>query len=332
MENTEADVLLIFDCCDAGRLGRPVVRNGLKKSYFQFLGACAENETTMGPGEQSFTTALIWALKELAQESSPFSTAELRHKIMTHERFPGTQMPILTERRAPFENIMLSVQGGPDHEFSAELAPSTSEREREMQRREHIDLRFHFEHKIDNTHIDHTIDGLKNLLHHRKAHWTRVSFLAKSSVLEQSSTIHRFATMWMASARERRKSVTPGSTTAAAAMNGAGFPTPPAAFTDLQPSVSPAALPDHPFGLPGQQTQQKTSNREPPRAPNGDDASHLSGWTEVSSSHHHNEDSILFHIGAIMRTLRLRLSGLLSRVARWLVPHSEYERMGEGGT
>ena len=146
IKNTFADVLLIFDCCDAGRLARPL-REAHPKSYFLFLGACAADQTTVGPGEDSFTTALTWSLKELAKKGEAFSTAELRHKIMDHEKFGKTgQMPVLAERRAPYEHIMISGKGMALPK--ATPAASATERQKEFNRKEYIDLRFQYDHQV----------------------------------------------------------------------------------------------------------------------------------------------------------------------------------------
>src|SRR5436305_613963 len=63
IESTEADILVIFDCCQAGTLRHDF--RSRPGRCFEFLVACAANETTRIPGPGSFTSALIWALKEL---------------------------------------------------------------------------------------------------------------------------------------------------------------------------------------------------------------------------------------------------------------------------
>lgn len=93
---TSSDVLVIFDCCHAGLLCRSA-QEGLenKDRIFQCLGACESEQRTRSSGKQSFTTAMIWALKELAKESSS-STTKLVKKIEAHEGFPhNDQRPVL---------------------------------------------------------------------------------------------------------------------------------------------------------------------------------------------------------------------------------------------
>lgn len=93
---TSSDVLVIFDCCCAGLLCRSA-QEGLENSnrIFQCLGACESRQQTRSSGERSFTTAMIWALKELAKGSS-FPVTKLVKKIEAHARFPhNDQRPVL---------------------------------------------------------------------------------------------------------------------------------------------------------------------------------------------------------------------------------------------
>src|SRR5438034_4531070 len=76
--DTDVDVLVIFDCCHAGSLCRPYrSRHG---RCFEFLAACTADKKTRKPGPDSFTSALIWALKELVEKPF-FSSTELQHMI-----------------------------------------------------------------------------------------------------------------------------------------------------------------------------------------------------------------------------------------------------------
>lgn len=91
LHHVKGDVLVIFDCCDTKHLTklRSIGR------AFEYLGAC--NRSTHGPGENSFTSALTWALKELSGES-PFRTDRLVSKIKEHRLFPDKQEPVLFPR------------------------------------------------------------------------------------------------------------------------------------------------------------------------------------------------------------------------------------------
>lgn len=52
---------------------------------FEFLGSTNQHQTALGPGRNSFTTALIYALKELSSKAEGFSVSELLEEI---ERAP----------------------------------------------------------------------------------------------------------------------------------------------------------------------------------------------------------------------------------------------------
>jgi Caspase domain len=86
-----SDVLQIFDCCFAGI----VETRGSNSRASEFLAATAGDATTPKPGKSSFTTALIWALRELVNEKRRFSTSDLTSKITEAPDFPRDQKPIL---------------------------------------------------------------------------------------------------------------------------------------------------------------------------------------------------------------------------------------------
>ena len=67
---------------------------------FEYLAATGANEYTRVPGEDSFTRALIYALKVLAEERTDarFTTLELRDKIKDAPKFPKEQNPTLCNR------------------------------------------------------------------------------------------------------------------------------------------------------------------------------------------------------------------------------------------
>ena len=94
----EADVFCIFDCCHAGLLERSQTRGRLGPSQnMRYLLACSEDKTTRRAGEESFTSALIWALQGLARES-PFSVERLKIQLCKAPKFPKDQYPHLSAR------------------------------------------------------------------------------------------------------------------------------------------------------------------------------------------------------------------------------------------
>lgn len=104
LHEVNCDVLVIMDCCDAGYTS--TFRS--PGHAFEYLGACQEKKFTHGPGKNSFTSALIWALRKL-NSGEPFTTATLREKIKQYGEFPPDQEPILFPRNRNFpEHIWIS--------------------------------------------------------------------------------------------------------------------------------------------------------------------------------------------------------------------------------
>lgn len=122
IEATEADALVIFDCCFAGSL--QTFRAEIIRKY-EILAACQYNEVTPAPGSNSFTSALIWAFQEL-KSSQGFDTNELKAKIREAPYFAKShrQTPALWHRpRDHGEHIWISPQPAPG-KITLPLAPS----------------------------------------------------------------------------------------------------------------------------------------------------------------------------------------------------------------
>jgi hypothetical protein len=104
IKNTKADILLIFDCCYAGELAKSKKRGPALGKIFDFLGASQATQRAWGPGPHSFTSALIWALQELASRTDGFTLQELQSTIQSapqFQRFPEPthqQVPCIGER------------------------------------------------------------------------------------------------------------------------------------------------------------------------------------------------------------------------------------------
>jgi hypothetical protein len=149
LHGIESDVLVILDCCDAGYLHA----RGTSPS-FDYLVACAESKKTHGPGDNSFTSALIWALKELKLDA-PFSTEELKDKIRSYQHFPNRQEPVVFSRwkhitepicLAPIESDILSTR----LRGSSAVSPLRSEE------CSYVELRFFFDKAL-------TVDDAKQI-------------------------------------------------------------------------------------------------------------------------------------------------------------------------
>jgi len=129
LQETRADVFLIFDCCYAGDASRS---SGFDTRSFEFLAATSAGSTTKGPGPESFTSGLIWALLQYAKEGRRFTTSELTNKIKKSPGFPERQVPTLSERNAArIERIILAPlsEDGTLTENQAPLTPLPDTRE-----------------------------------------------------------------------------------------------------------------------------------------------------------------------------------------------------------
>ena len=92
-----ADVLQIFDCCYAGTMSG---EHKDEDQTIEFLAACSGEELTRKPGPESFTSALVWSLEELARQGGRFTVNHLLHKIKTAPNFPTNQQHPKLIRRA----------------------------------------------------------------------------------------------------------------------------------------------------------------------------------------------------------------------------------------
>ena len=83
VKNAEGDIFALMDCCFASNPYARSISDYYGKT-FEIMAASGFNQITSSPGEDSFTTALIQSLKELAAEfkNGSFSTRDLHEKIL----------------------------------------------------------------------------------------------------------------------------------------------------------------------------------------------------------------------------------------------------------
>ena len=75
------------------------MREGFSRKIFEYIGSTQYNKKARGPGTDSFTSALIWSLKELATKPGGFTTSTLLQKIENAPVFKHTgQNPVCSER------------------------------------------------------------------------------------------------------------------------------------------------------------------------------------------------------------------------------------------
>ena len=92
--DSDLDVFAIFDCCFADGYGTHERPHEETLRTYELLTAGDSLQRIPAPGTDSFTSALIWALKSLAPQTS-FDTEELTATISRAPRLQRTQRPLL---------------------------------------------------------------------------------------------------------------------------------------------------------------------------------------------------------------------------------------------
>lgn len=112
---------------------------------FEYLAACRKDELTPCPGDDSFTSALIWALEGLQDEGKPFNSKTLLERVREAPELPRDQSPILFER-LDITNEHIWINSLNRINFQPEdlkgVYPNMSD--------EFIDLRFYFNDRLNN--------------------------------------------------------------------------------------------------------------------------------------------------------------------------------------
>jgi hypothetical protein len=196
---TSSDVLVIFDCCQAGELCRSAQEGFLNSNrIFQYLGACESGQVTSRAGKLSFTSAIIWALEQLAGEAS-FPITKLVQKIEAHEHFPRQQKPVLFGGRFDpvSENICLApMRAAPTTDGSGILATTS----KVASTRGVMELSFHFPRDVTETDIIQTAGVLKECMRSKKLNCDKISFIDQYS-LDTAEVVKRWKDL-MQSARQ----------------------------------------------------------------------------------------------------------------------------------
>lgn len=200
LSKTKADVLVIFDSCNAGLLCREAHRG--QGRCFQYLGACEAKQRTRSAGNSSFTHAMIWALGQLAQESG-FPATKLVQVLTSHPNFPKDQHPVLFGSRfePALENIWiapmpkpgsLNVNAPPSPPISTAASPRLHPYDAHVTHGV-LDLRFHFAQKATKQDIHDVGITLRSLLTPRLTNCHHISFIDHYSYVEYVERVaHRF--------------------------------------------------------------------------------------------------------------------------------------------
>jgi hypothetical protein len=185
IKDSWGDVLIIFDCCAAGNLGRDIgARGRWAQRAFEFLGATSAEDTTQEPGPNSFTSGLIWALEKLANEDG-FTPSELLQEITQAPGFPCDQYPVHHDRDKPsLRKIVISplIQDGSCQKESA-AKTSTAPAER----LEYLDLRVLLSHHPTKDDISTMAHALKEMLRTKSMSAARHIAWGKLSAIEVST-------------------------------------------------------------------------------------------------------------------------------------------------
>lgn len=174
----DADLLGIFDCCEAGHL------LGRGRRAFEYLAACRDGERTRGAGPKSFTRALIWALRQQRKDGiNWFSVKELCEKVVRAPGFPegevhpqaGPQSAELLSSEpiiiAPADRL-LDPDACKRREDSRAAGSKTSSRE-------YLDLRFRFDKKLNKKEFKKVALKIKTLMDDRNFNAKEVTFIEK---------------------------------------------------------------------------------------------------------------------------------------------------------
>ena len=208
-----ADVLVILDCCCSGVLRCAPMEGqaggGGSRRKFQDVTACTADQLSRSAGPHSFTTAMIWALKELAVEPG-FTVRRLVRRLASYEDFPleDREPQVFDSRFGPHEgDIWLAPWRGyvDDEDFSSEQQTwlvKTGQPTAAI-----LDLRFHFTEHATDLDIEETAQDLKAFLQVRKdLRFRWVSFLDHKSYVENAGK------HWLNLIRKKKKDVAAGST------------------------------------------------------------------------------------------------------------------------
>ena len=141
---------------------------------FEFLGACSSQSLTRSPGEESFTSALIWALKYLAKHEARFTISQLARIIREKApHFPEEQIPVHLQRGlTSLERIVLAPLS--DQSESRESALSRQDESIEGSSKGLLTLNFIFETPPKSQHVEKIAKALNRQIKYDKIPVNRI--------------------------------------------------------------------------------------------------------------------------------------------------------------
>lgn len=182
LAKTRGDVFVIFDCCHAGLLCSPAHR-GPPRGY-EILAACEARQRTRTAGPQSFTTAMTWALDQLATKPG-FPSSELVSLIRSAPAFPKDQYPVLYGARfSPCTGYTyLAPTNRTESRSPCSVAQYRDEQEERVTATAVLDLRCYFKPPLTEDMARETARELRNLITARQIQCQRIDLLDRNPYL-----------------------------------------------------------------------------------------------------------------------------------------------------
>lgn len=184
IKRTRGDVLVIFDCCHAGVLAKKT--RSIAERNFEFLAACGADDLTQMPGENSFTSALIWALTRLSTKSS-FTTQQLLRRINEDAPlFPRNQHALIMERgedeTSCFRKLVLAPLPRPGEKDTRELPPPKEKATSQI--KHYLDLRFFYDKPPSKEEILYLSQSLKDMITNERISARHIGWLKMTDIVK----------------------------------------------------------------------------------------------------------------------------------------------------
>jgi hypothetical protein len=181
-----SNVLVIFDCCEAGSLCK-----SRSPARFEYLSACVAGAKTKPAGPNSFTKALIWSLRELKNhERGWHTTSELRDKVTHAPHFPKDQCPMIGQRFFRPDYIVLAPSSSVLDHAALQSREGFEDHKRPAIRREYLDLRFEFHDTVTDEVFKETGRQLRSLIDESKIKATHITFIEKRGGSRWGPALH----------------------------------------------------------------------------------------------------------------------------------------------
>ena len=231
---------MIFDCSYAGLLANDSNGTSPPKKIFEFLGATLHNKVARGPGPWSFTTALIWALKQLAQEPDGFTISQLTAGIKKAPNFREIeQEPTWSPRGSnpsPFRLTIAPLRNAPSEvQPFSHVNQSWDATPADDQKKAYLQLELAFSKAPTRFQIMALAKGLKDIVHLHEVPIEQARWKGLTDANLKMDFREAAATMVLKEIQQRRQK--PGSISTLPAAGIYGIPAsiePPLASESLQ--------------------------------------------------------------------------------------------------